>query len=141
MVISIGNTQVDAAVQRLIKDVEELMPDGGLGFYLHGSWASGASEPGSDVDVLALSWGSITPALKDKVKGIAADIAVATGVPLDFHIHPAASLIADPMLTCDAPVNFCSASIMRRTSRNRPWTRSQESRSWLSPTKRRARAG
>lgn len=93
---SSGDARVDAALVALIARVESLLPEAGLGFYLHGSWAASAAGRDSDVDVLALATRRISNDDQDKAEAIGREVEASSGVPLDFHLHRLNALIADP---------------------------------------------
>jgi predicted nucleotidyltransferase len=71
---SSGDARVDGALAALILRVESLLPDAGLGFYLHGSRAASATRPDSDVDVLALATRPFSDEQRREARKIAAEL-------------------------------------------------------------------
>lgn len=96
LVSSSGSQSVDSAIGTLIGHIQARFPDAELGFYLHGSWESSTPNPASDVDILALATTAISNKEHQEARTIASQIVEASGVPLDFHLHPVQALIENP---------------------------------------------
>ena len=91
-----GDPSIDQAISVLVERVQNLMPNTRIGFYLHGSWLSKVRYTDSDVDILALVGDPHDESLRAVAKQIGIDLAMESGIPLDFHIHPLDALEQDP---------------------------------------------
>lgn len=89
---------IDAAVERLISQVDTLFPALQCGYYLHGSWGTRTARLHSDVDILAVTLHTLTPDQRTWAKEVAARISLETGIPLDFHLHSIDALMRDPYI-------------------------------------------
>lgn len=96
LMLSSGRADVDRALETLIGEVERMVPDVQLGWYLHGSAASGTVRTGSDVDVLAVAVDPISRHQRDFARQRADELARVLNVELDFHLVALEALINDP---------------------------------------------
>jgi predicted nucleotidyltransferase len=110
---SSGNPEVDHALEVIIQQIETLLPDAHLGFYLHGSAATGNAGSHSDIDVLGLATEPVSKQQRDDARALVADLARTLNIDIDFHLHPIQSLIADPYVDLRRTGTFLAGEDVR----------------------------